>query len=92
MKYYESYIPAYSFFADFADPISGRTISIKFFNETGRVLFSYPPEIFERALDFKMENIRALTGNNEQEMNENKEIQERLKFFKAHQKKIYARR
>jgi hypothetical protein len=37
MKYYENYIPAYSFTGDFADPISKTTIQIKFFNEAGTV-------------------------------------------------------
>jgi hypothetical protein len=43
MKYYENYTPAYSFIADFSDPITRTNIQVKFYNDTGTILFGHPP-------------------------------------------------
>ena len=60
MKYYENYIPSFSFTADFGDPISCKSMQVKFFNEAGTILFGQQPEIFEKSLDFKYEHLAQL--------------------------------
>ena len=84
MKYYENYIPAYSFSAEFADPISKNTIQMKFFNEAGTVLMGHRPDTFENSLDFKIANPRSANDTSY-----DKEYEDRCKFHKRQQKRVY---
>ena len=52
MKYYENYIPSYILTADLSDPITCKSIRIKFYDKSGQTLMGVPPEFFESRLDF----------------------------------------
>lgn len=85
MKYYENYLPSYAFMAEVTDPVSHHSIQIRFHNKQGQVLIGVEPKEFENALDFKNKN-RQMEAEGAQP---SRELEERLKVHKSHQKKIY---
>ena len=86
MKYYENYMPSYTFTAEMTDPISQMSMHIKFFNKTGQTLVGVPPQEFESAMDFK---VNTLKPGMEQEGGMTRDIEDRLKHHKNHQLKIF---